>query len=96
MKKSGWECVQMHRKDTNDRQQGQLETMWEKLMSKVDWEEPTQITDHVLLRCTQCGSESEPNKMTVDKEKSELLNKLVSSSTSTITNFNNDTKHKVT
>ena len=58
----------MHRKDTNDRQQGQLETMWEKLTSKVDWEQPTQITDHVLLRCTQCGSESEPNKMTVDKE----------------------------
>ena len=58
-----------------------FKTTWPKLMSKVDLEQSTQFTDQVLYVC--------------DVEKSDPLNKLVSSSASTITKFHDDTKHNV-
>ena len=69
-----------------------LKPMWNKLMSKVDLEEPTPIIDQVYFGHTQ--RESETNKR-IATEKSDSLNKLVPFSTSTITNFNKDTRHNV-
>ena len=74
----------------DDVKNGQLKTQVV-LMSKVDLEEPIPIIDQIYLGCTQ--RESETNKGFVT-EKSELLNKLVSSSTNS-TKFNHDTKHNV-
>ena len=61
-------------------------------MSKVDLEVPTSIIDQAPLGCTQ--RESWTNK-TIVAEKQDLLTKLVSSSTSTITKFNTDFKNDV-
>ena len=66
--------------------------MWKKLISRIDLDEPTQITFQVYPGCTQ--REGETNKRLVT-DKSELLNKLVSSITSTTRESNNYIKHNV-
>ena len=55
-------------------------------------EEPTQITDQVFLGCTQRECETNHIFMT---EKIKLTQQTVSSSTSTVTQLNIDTKHTV-
>ena len=59
-------------------------------MSKGDLEEPNPTTDQIYLGCTHGASDT--HKIIL---KSELLNKLVSSSASTIASSNRDTKHHV-
>ena len=67
-------------------------TKWKKVMSNVDLEEPTPIIDQVYLGCTH--HESETNER-IAAEKQDLFTKLASSTTSKITNFNNDTKRNL-
>ena len=62
-------------------------------MGIIKFEETTQITDQVYLGCTQRESATNNRTVTV---KSELFNKVLSSSSSTTAKFDSDTKHNVT
>ena len=85
----------LHPSKNVDRSSGKREPKNRKENRVRMWRTPgkTQITDQVYLGCTQ--RECETNNIIVT-EKSELLNQLVSSCTSTTTEFNYDTKRNVT